>query len=120
MARFEVHSGTLLVGWSELELGDPPMGVAFGRFLPAPGYRTIQPIVAAACGGPLPQELQLSIRECNGTVLEPTGGVHLVDYATEVGDDGLEVSVLGISYPSYESLFPEHVAAYDRQFPNAG
>lgn len=34
-------------------------------------------------------------------------------------DDGLnsiEVNVLGISHPAYETLFPEHVAAYEQQW----
>jgi hypothetical protein len=120
MPRFEVYSASSLVGWTELELGDAPMGVAFGRLLPAPAYAAIQPVVLAAATGPLPDELQLSIREVNGAALQASGGVHLVDRSTEVGTDGMEVSILGVSYPSYDELFPEHVAAYERQFPHAG
>lgn len=120
MSRFEVYSGPLLIGWSELELGDAPMGVAFGQFFPGPGYASVQPIVVVAKGGPLPEELQLSIRDGGGVTLEASGGVHLVDHSFEVGPEGLEVSLLGVSYPEYETIFPEHVAAYERQFNNAG
>lgn len=116
MSRFEIYSGLSLIGWSELELGDPPMGVALGRFLPAPGYAAIQAVVAAASGGPLPDDLQLSIREVNGSVLPVSGGVHIADCSSELGSEGLEVSILGLPYPDYQILFPEHVAAYERQF----
>lgn len=34
MARFSVYSGLILVGYSSLESGDPPMGVVFGQFEP--------------------------------------------------------------------------------------
>lgn len=120
MPRFEVYSDSSLVGWSDLELGDAPMGVVFGKFLPAPAYASIQPVVIAAATGPLPGEPKLSIREANGPTLQASGGVHIVDCSPELGLDGMEVSVLGVSYPSYEELFPEHVASYENQFPRAG
>lgn len=40
----------------------------------------------------------------------------ILDYSGEVEEPYAEVSVLGIPYPLYGQLFPEHVAAYDRQF----
>jgi len=116
MPRFEVFSSASLVGWSELELGDPPMGVAVGRFLPAPGYVTIQSVVVAAAGGSLPEDLHLSIRGSDGMTLQSCAGVHIADYSAELGPEGQEVSILGVPYPDYKSLFPEHVAAYERQF----
>lgn len=47
MPRFEAFSNGQHIGWSDLELGDPPMGVAFGVFVPAPGYSIIQEQVRA-------------------------------------------------------------------------
>lgn len=120
MHRFEIYSGSSLIGWSELELGDAPMGVAFGRFLPAPGYAAVQAAVVAAQGGPLPEELLLSIRDGNGAILESCGGVHIVDHSSELGPEGLEVSILGVPYPSYEVVFREHVSAYEQQLNRAG
>jgi len=120
MPRFAIYSSASLVGSSELELGDAPMGVAFGSFFPAAGYAAIQSIVVAAAGGPLPEDLQLSVRDSNGEVLEASGGVHIADYSADLGQEGLEVSILGVPYPAYESLFPQHVAAYKRHRRNAG
>jgi hypothetical protein len=115
MTRFEIYCESSLVGWSELECGDPPMGVAFGRFTPAPAYASIQAQVVAATYGEAASP-RLVIRILGGSELQCTGGVHIADYSQEVGADGLEVSVLGVSNPPYESLFPQHVAAYERQF----
>jgi hypothetical protein len=104
MARFEVYSGDTLIGWSELESGDPPMGVAFGRFMPGPEYQRIQPRVVA---GPHQHQsdLALSVRTLAGSVLLATGGVHITDHSAELGPEGIEVSVLGMIEPSYETVF---------------
>jgi len=115
MPRFEVLSGSNLIGWSDLELGDPPMGVAFGRFFPSPAY---------SIGMALPQDeisqSSLSLRISGGETLRSSAGVQITDYSADLGPDGIEVSIFGITYPSYESLFPEHVASYERQFPSGG
>lgn len=119
MTRFHIYSGEQVIGWSELELGDPPMGVAFGKFIPAPAYASIQARVVSLTGKDQ-AGLVLSARLASGEPLEAVGGVCIADYSGEAGEDGLEVSVLGISHPAYEHLFPNHVAAYERQFPAAG
>jgi hypothetical protein len=38
MEWFHIYSGSVLVGRSALETGDPPMGVVSGEFEPADGY----------------------------------------------------------------------------------
>lgn len=118
MPQFHIYSKEVLVGWSELELGDPPMGVAFGRFIPAQSYEQIQPSVISSMEKDQ-SVLSLSVRLPDGTELECVG-VCIADYSAEAGDDGLEVSVLGICNPPYEQLFPQHVAAYERQFSGGG
>ena len=112
MPRFEVLAGKTLVGHTELEMGDPPMGVATGKLLPLPEYRLIQPAVIAKRQGSQ-AHLALAVRLVGGIELPSAGGVHISDYSDDLGiEDGLEVDVLGIGYPLYEELFPEHVAAY--------
>jgi len=114
MPRFSIYSGALLVGWSELEAGDPPMGVAEGRFIPAPGYASIQALVVGSSSN-----LRLTARR-EEEEIKAQGGVQIRDYSADLGADALEVSVLGIVQPPYETLFPEHVAAYARAFPKKG
>jgi hypothetical protein len=113
MAAFEVYCGSVLVGHSNLEHGDPPMGVAFGRFIPNEAYQAIQ----SQCIKNQSDQSRLNL-----TVKTPQGetihceGVGILDYSPEVGEEGIEINVLGISCPPYEKLFPEHVALYDQQF----
>jgi len=40
--KFEVKLGDKVIGYSDLEGGDPPMGVASGRFMPTSEYASIQ------------------------------------------------------------------------------
>ena len=119
MTQFHIYSGEQLIGRSELEFGDPPMGVAYGKFTSTPAYASIQFQVVSLTGKDQAC-LHLSARLPNGEAIEAVGGVCIADYSVEAGEDGLEVSVLGISYPAYEHLFPHHVAAYKRQFPAPG
>jgi hypothetical protein len=113
MANFEVFSDATFVGTSSLENGDPPMGVAFGRFFPAETYAIIQ---AQCINNHADQSsLKLTVRTPTGQVIQ-CAGVGILDYSPEVGVEGIEVNVLGISHPSYEDLFPQHVAQYEQQF----
>ena len=118
MPRFHIYSEDSLVGWSELELGDPPMGVAFGKFIPAPAYAAIQSSIVDSDKKDK-AVLLLSARLSDGTQLEAVG-VCITDYSADLGPDGLEVSVLGITKPAYTRLFQDHIAAYELQFPLSG
>ena len=41
--RFQAKVGNEIIGFSELEGGDPPMGVAGGRLLPTSAYASMPP-----------------------------------------------------------------------------
>jgi hypothetical protein len=103
MARFHIYLGEYLIGTSNLEFGDPPMGVAFGRFEPNEAYENINVVRNSG---------NLSVRSGSGVILNSSGGVHIEGQLEE----GMEVSVLGIPHAEYEALFPQHVNAYERQF----
>ena len=47
--RFEVKLGSETIGYTELEAGDAPMGVASGRFFPTATYGSIQPHCIQHC-----------------------------------------------------------------------
>jgi hypothetical protein len=95
------------------------MGVAEGRFLPSPAYAAIQPSVVATRYGSQ-AHLMLSVRSYKGTHLSAQGGVQILDYSAELAAEEIEVHVLGIGYPTYEELFPFHVAAYCARFSKDG
>ncbi|WP_246474992.1 hypothetical protein [Pseudomonas folii] len=104
MARFSVYSGTTLVGYSALENTDPSMGVAFGQFDPADGYRLIQSECRANHSDQ--SALALTVETSDGQVI-PCAGVGILDYSVEYQDDYIEVNVLGIHDPFYAELFAD-------------
>ena len=118
MSQFLIYSKDVLIGWSGLENGDPPMGVAFGGFVRAKSYDEIQSLVISSMERDQ-SVLSLSVRLPDGTKIE-CAGICIADYSAEAGDEGLEVSVLGISNPPYEQLFPQQVEAYERQLSGGG
>jgi hypothetical protein len=116
MYRFEILANSVLVGHTKFEGGDPPMGVVFGVFHPTDAYDTVRESILRDEGRDL-KEVQLLVRVATtGQEIESQGGVHITDHSAELGPDGREITALGIGYPLYAELFPEHVDAYDKQF----
>jgi hypothetical protein len=118
---FLIFHGNLLIGSSELELGDPPMGVAFGKFEPNDNFALLRPEMMQAHDG-AGNELQgirylegLSAKTAEGIVIV-CSGVAIFEYSDAEDFLQWEVSCLGIGYPLYAELFPHHVKAYDDQF----
>ncbi|MGE7957023.1 hypothetical protein ACQKQA_10575 [Pseudomonas sp. NPDC089530] len=114
MSRFEVFSNGQHIGWSNLELGDPPMGVATGVFVPGPGYSCIQEQVRAFTQRDQ-RHFNFTVRVVGGEELRASGA-SIADYSADCGADAIELIVLGIEYPGYGEIFPGHVEAYRRQF----
>jgi hypothetical protein len=115
MANFEVLAEGILIGHSELEHGDAPMGVAEGRLLPLPAYRKLQPMFVAMRDS-TQAHLTLAVRTAEHRELPAQGGVRIRDYSAELGDEEIWVEVNGIGYPLYEELFPHHVESYRLRF----
>ena len=109
MMRFVIVAGPTVIGWSELELGDAPMGVAFGRFYPSDGYVSSIHTAPGVALQARPEESTL--------FLEASGGAYIADYSRDLGPDAIEVSVLGIETGMYTRFFPHHIRSYEEQFP---
>jgi hypothetical protein len=111
MASYSVFSGNRLIGTSDLERGDPPMGVASGKLRPTSVYATIRAECIAALDTGRWEPLALSVQTENGKPLPAQGGVMILD-SQEIDLYQIEVHVAGIPYPLYEELFPTHVENY--------
>jgi hypothetical protein len=111
--RFVVKVGNDIVGFSELEGGDPPMGMACGRFFPTEAYKSIQQHCNPEALQPIPN---ITVEDEGGRPIEHSGPVQVLDFGPEYGEEGIQVSVDGIPYPLYGELFPQHVAVYRNQF----
>ena len=94
-----------------MEVGDPPMGVASGKFRPVPAYSVIRSECIAALGNGRWDHLSLSVMASDGRSLPAQGGVMILD-SHELKPGEAEVHVAGIPYPLYEQLFPKHVELY--------
>lgn len=117
--RFEVRLGDETIGFTELEAGDPPMGVAFGRFVPNDSYSSIQRycIEHRDNWAPIPE---LSVALPGGATIECSGSVQIIDLSPELGDAGIEIHLNGVTNPSYGELFPDHMEAYNSRFGKSG
>ena len=116
MPQFAIYAREVLVGHSMLEHGDPPMGVAFGVFLPNPAYASIR----HECQVNHADQSSLHLHaQTESGIQIPCVGVGILDYSSELDPPYIEVNVLGISYPLYGELFPDHVTRYDRHFGDA-
>ena len=118
---FCIYHGDVLIGRSELEGGDPPMGVAFGQFEPTDGFTPLRNAMKPARDGAGKE--QRDARYLAGLRAKTADGIALVCLHVEVFEYGeadgrfaREVHCLGIEQPSYTELFPHHVKAYEDQF----
>ena len=104
---FEVFSHSELIGWSKFEHRDPSMGVAFGRFNPAPAYAKIQAAIrstfAASDRVGAQVNLGLSIKTATGHELNVSRCASIADNSDELRPQDVEIELLG-------------VADYDRYF----
>ncbi|WP_299261430.1 hypothetical protein [uncultured Aquimarina sp.] len=116
----------LLIGTTELEKADAPMGVVFGLIefdgiespyeffkdyclknnivinTDDPGYEFIDTQVMS----------ELKVFRQDGMEIKGVAG----NAITGMKEDGYEISILGISYPFYEEEFPHHVKEYENMF----
>jgi hypothetical protein len=118
---FGIFHGGVLIGQSELESGDPPMGVAFGQFEPTGAFAPLRDAMKAARDGAGKE--QRDTRYLDGVCARTADGIALVCSHVAVceygeADDPLAwvVYCLGIEQPPYEELFPHHVKTYADQF----
>lgn len=111
MPQFDIYAGSVCIGHSWLEHRDAPIGVAAGRFVPAPAYAGVQPAVLAAANG-TQAEVALRVMAPDGRELAGDGHVQIVDYSPELGDDAIEVHVIGIEPERYGQWFPTQATGF--------
>ena len=110
---YNVYAGSDLTGYTALENGDAPMGVAFGVFIPSGGYAHIREVCQRNHSDQ--STLQLSVATDMGETI-PAIGVSVLDYTAMVDEPEIQVNLIGVDAALYEALFPMHVRAYRQQF----
>ena len=123
--RFQIFSGDTIIGSSDLDRLDPPMGIASGDFLPSENYHMVQPVFqlyAEATVNQASQELglfeqyyrerdnlSLTIRLASGEIV-PVQVVHIQDFSVEFGE--MEVTIATIpDTPTFGQYFEASAGA---------
>jgi hypothetical protein len=101
--RVNILCKEAVIGHADLEPIDPPMGIAGGCFIPSSEYESrLHAYLIDGDDNDLEDRTELSARsdqygmlECQGVVIE--------DYNETFGE--INVTVLGMAYPEYETIF---------------
>ncbi|WP_143516892.1 hypothetical protein [Pseudooceanicola antarcticus] len=115
---YKIFHGDLYIGDTDLAKGgDAPMGCAEGEFQPTKDFVKFRTSV--------PPQIQNEpdYKIWNGLILKMEDGrrvqcIDVVLHLFEFDENDIEILVdaLGVSEPSYATLFPQHVEAYESQF----
>lgn len=100
--KYEIRTEGKVIGLTELEGADPPMGFVFGSVVPTEYYSKglNQELLKIFCGDKLIKS--------NAVILE--------DFTEETGELCIEVTVLVESAEEYEKHFSHHNEVYENQF----
>jgi hypothetical protein len=120
--KYKVFLDGKLIGTTALEFGDPPMGVAFGQLHTnqfAFGYNYLKEycqINVIDLAFHTPEENLISSMTIENLKVLNQEGIVIKANANQVTclkDDYVEISLQGITDPTYEVEFPQHVSAYE-------
>lgn len=102
--KYELRIEDKVIGTTDLEGGDSPMGFVFGAVEPTDFY-------ASNAGN---TALRMYVRETN----EEIAAEHITieDHSGELGEQYIEVTALVSSSEEYERFFKHHLEAYKKQF----
>jgi len=115
-ALFSVFYKDDLIGHSRLEYGDPPMGVAQGRFIPLESFNNFRKSHVAIEDKDQRRWQGFNIITENGEELECNLETSIIEYGNPKDPLDIEVVCHAIMKPNYTKLFPHHVAAYEASF----
>ncbi|NAW84926.1 hypothetical protein [Photobacterium halotolerans] len=102
--RYDILSGETIIGFTEFESGDPPMGVVTGEFFPSESYASnydYEGLRALVSGT---------------SELIAFESIVIEDYSEEFGEEVVEITALVVSAEEYEKHFNHHYEAYRKQF----
>ncbi|WPA92288.1 hypothetical protein QS795_000485 [Providencia zhijiangensis] len=108
--KYKIINKDQIIGTSELERSDPPMGFVFGELEPTPFYKP-----------------NISTMDCKLYCFETDDrsetheeilceAITIDEHSDEFGEQCIEVTVLVESAEEFEKFFKHHLDAYERQF----
>lgn len=98
---FEIRKGSNLIGLTELEFGDPPMGFVYGQFKPTIFYQRNDSMT------------ELAIFKRDGSLHIHTKFITIVDSSEQIDEKLTEVTILIESAEENERYFHHHLKKYN-------
>jgi hypothetical protein len=110
-----LFAGDELLGWVDVKLADPSMGVASGTLNPLPAYKAVQPSIQAQIEHNIAlldaeklqeldaqfAQLNLNVKTENGDMFHPVA-ISIMDDAEELFE--IELLLLGLPYWEHDFL----------------
>jgi hypothetical protein len=123
--QYNIFLDDKLIGTTELEKADAPMGVVFGNVTfdnIVSGYDFLKTYCLTnniEIITDYPDDKHIATTDIpNLKVINPNG-IEIKGQGTNINgmeSDVFEITILGVSYPFFEEEFPHHVKAYNDQF----
>lgn len=113
------------IGTSQLEYGDPPMGVVFGKIeltdatINYTWLRKYCKDKHITIGYDFPEDLMITTLAIPALQVFTDTGIEIKAGALSLeGTDaeGYNINIVGVNSPSYEEEFPHHLQAYNDRF----
>ena len=123
--RYDIFLDDKVIGTTELEKADAPMGVVFGNiklYDISSGYEFFKSYCMTngiEIINDYPEDKLIATSDIPTLKIITSDGVEIKGQGTSIDgmdSDVFEVTILGIPYPFYEEEFPHHVKAYEDQF----
>ncbi len=116
--KFNIYSHSELIGYSDFEYGDSPMGTAYGDFIPTENYENIKDKVKQS-------ELKNNFSDLGLSATDSVSGQDIenlfiaIFIPTEnLKGEPIQININGIPSLQYEDIFPQHVVEYKKRFDN--
>lgn len=122
---YRIYLNEILIGNSNLEKADAPMGVVFGELIFTDlklGYDFLKEY----CGNnqielasDYPEDKMISTMDIPELKITTDNGIEIKGVGNQItgmDNEEYEISIFGIPYPFYEEEFPHHVKKYENMF----
>jgi len=120
--QYDIFLDDKLIGTTELEKADAPMGVVFGNiklYENSSGYEYFKSYCMTngiEIINDYPEDKLIATSDIPTLKIINSDGVEIKGQGTSIDgmdSDVFEITILGIPYPFYEEEFPHHVIAYE-------
>ncbi|MFX0558684.1 hypothetical protein ACOCEA_17940 [Maribacter sp. CXY002] len=122
---YKIHLNGVLIGTSELEKADAPMGVAFG-LIKFNGIESPYEFFKEYClknqielASDYPEDKMISTMSIPKLKITSDNGIEVKGVGNQItgmDNEEYEISIFGIPYPFYKEEFPHHVKEYGNMF----